>query len=521
MAFLATSHFVLPQRSALTYPRKMSTFYTLDAPSVPKALQATPSMFPAGGITALAETRNAVWIGTANGLIRYAADTAAQEKIQYLAGRRYLPDDHVLAIVADGESGVWVRTVSGVAYVDYRPVTLAKKARMFESMQAQRHFRHGLVSEAILEHAGDLSQSHTLPSDNDGLWTAMYAAAECFRYRVEQSAASLERAHAALNAILYLSQVTGIPGYPARSFVESEERYGEGSDWHDSPDGLCRWQGDTSSDEIVGHFFLYSIAYDLLPDRTSKQRIADTVRAIADNILDHGYNLVGESGQPTTWGKWSTAYFQSAKGRPDAPLNSLELLSILKTAAHVTGDTRFAVEYHRAALDLGYAALSTRYLELRDVINYSDEELFMLAVYPLMSYEKDPVLLAFYQKALDQWWQNEQRENNPLWSFLYQRCTRGEHIQLNSAISRLGRLPFNRIQWTVANSTRDDARLDGGTDRFQCRQTTVLLPPDELPIRRWNGNPFCVDERNDGRIEEENTTYLLPYWMGRYFHFVQ
>ena len=32
---------------------------------------------------------------------------------------------------------------------------------------------------------------------------------------------------------------------------------------------VYRWKGDTSSDEIVGHFFLYSIACDHLEDRDS------------------------------------------------------------------------------------------------------------------------------------------------------------------------------------------------------------------------------------------------------------
>ena len=40
-----------------------------------------------------------------------------------------------------------------------------------------------------------------------------------------------------------------------------------GGEWHWTPDGRYYWKGDTSSDEIVGHFFIFSIAYDLLPDR--------------------------------------------------------------------------------------------------------------------------------------------------------------------------------------------------------------------------------------------------------------
>ncbi|MBT9331523.1 hypothetical protein [Paracidobacterium acidisoli] len=517
-AVLAAGQATSAQSASPMFPRKTVTFYTPGSAAIPKALGSTPLTLPEGEMTAAATAGDVMWIGTNDGLVRYQAGAGESESTQYLAGRRYLPDNHVLGILPNGNRGVWVRTGAGAAYIDYRPITLAAKADLFEAMQGARHFRYGLVSDAILDKPGDLTHSHTTPADNDGLWTSMYAAAECFHYAADHSPAALARAHRSLDAVLFLSQVTGIPGYPARSFVRRGDAEADGPEWHDSKDGRYRWKGDTSSDEIVGHFFLYSVAYDLLPDPASRQRIAATVRAIATNILDHGYNLVGESGQPTTWGRWSPEYFRSEKGRPDAPLNAIELLSILRTAAHITGDGRFATAYQHAALELGYAALGTRYLELREEINCSDEELFMLSIYPLMHDESDPALIALYQTALDQWWQNERREENPLWSFLYQKITRRGRIPLHDAIARLGRMPLDTIGWSVMNSTRHDLRMNGGLYRGHTPQASRLLPPDELPIQRWNSSPFCVDGWGDGRREEEFTTFLLPYWTGRAFH---
>jgi hypothetical protein len=76
---------------------------------------------------------------------------------------------------------------------------------------------------------------------------------------------------------------------------------------------------------------------------------------------------------------------------------------------------------------------------------------------------------------------------------------------------------LNRIEWTVTNSGRADVPMDGGAGRHGCSQTSVLLRLDELPIERWNANPFCVDGGYGGRKEAEGTTFLLPYWMARYF----
>jgi hypothetical protein len=60
------------------------------------------------------------------------------------------------------------------------------------------------------------------------------------------------------------------------------------------------WRADTSTDEIVGHFFLYSVFWDLLPDSVLRQDIRATVGRFADHIIEHGYNLTDVNGWPTT-----------------------------------------------------------------------------------------------------------------------------------------------------------------------------------------------------------------------------
>src|ERR1043165_875204 len=129
------------------------------------------------------------------------------------------------------------------------------------------------------------------------------------------------------------------------------------------------WKGDTSSDEIVGHFFIFSIAYDLLPDAALKQRIAETAKRIMDHIIDHGYYLVDLDGKPTLWGFWAP---ERLKNEPDErALNSVQLLSFLKTTAHITGDARYDAEYKKVAWDLNYADWLTRLNEFRRELNYS------------------------------------------------------------------------------------------------------------------------------------------------------
>ena len=47
-------------------------------------------------------------------------------------------------------------------------------------------------------------------------------------------------------------------------------------------------------------------------------------------------------------------------------------------------------------------------------------------------------------------------------------------------------------------------------------QSLVVLPYDEIPMWKWNGNPYSLDGGNGGRSEDDGAYFLLPYWMGRY-----
>lgn len=141
----------------------------------------------------------------------------------------------------------------------------------------------------------------------------------------------------------------------------------------------------------------------------------------------------------------------------------------------------------------------------------------MLSFYPLIRYEKNPQYREAILKAMDDWFENERREKNPLWNVIYE-LGRGENLELRKAsVETLERLPLDLRKWRVENSWRKELPLAGKADRFGKRETTVLLPPDERAVMKWNGNPFVLDGGGDGSSEDDGTTFLLPYWMGRYY----
>ncbi len=507
LAFLAICQCAEPV-TLTPQPQKFRTFYSLDDPQIPAELKQP-------GATARAVASDgAVWYVTAHGVMRADPKAPPRDRTQYFAGKRYLPDDEVQRLAADQAAGMWVRTRTGVSHIELRTMTLAAKAALFEERIRARHDRHGLVSPSNLRVPGDLSTNQMRDDDNDGLWTSMYAAAECFRFAVSHSPEALANATKSTEAVLFLEEVAGKRGFPARSYIRKGEPVPGDGEWHWTPDSRYYWKGDTSSDEIVGHFFLYGVATDLLPGGPLKQHIAETAARIMDHIIDHGYYLIDVTGKPTTWGRWSRTYFQKEPG--DSALNSMELLSFLKTAAHITGNARYANEYRKVAMDLGYARIAARYKELREEINYSDEELAMLSFYNLFRYENDGLLDRYYRPALNCWWENIHREENPLWTFIYAMAQPRARVDMSSAVRTLYRMPADTIEWTVRNSNRGDVIMDAASDRFQRRQAKTLLPPDERPVMKWNSNPFDIDGGADGRGEDDGAAFLLPYWMGRY-----
>jgi hypothetical protein len=367
---------------------------------------------------------------------------------------------------------------------------------------------------------GDLSTSRTISTDNDGLWTAMYVAAECFRYSVTGEADARANARRGMDALIRLESITGIPGFPARSFIKvGEDAQPADGEWHDTPDRLWRWKGDTSSDEIVGHYFVYPIYYDLVADESEKPALRGVIERITNHILDNGYRLLGPGGRPTRWGWWGPdAIWED----PDETgLRALQILSHLRVAQHMTGSAQYRARY-RAAYDELVGTHRYHWLTRNQKvmvpghINHSDDELAVLSFYPLLRYETDPALLDVYRQGLERSWQIERPERNPLWNVVYAVGTGAAEFDREASIRTLREIPMDLIQWSVRNSSRLDVPIDPMTDRFERGQSLSVLPYDELPMSKWNGNPYRLDGGDGGQSEDDGAYFLLPYWMGRY-----
>ncbi len=188
---------------------------------------------------------------------------------------------------------------------------MAQKAEYMETIQA-RHNRFGLSGGCNLDAFGNIPSCQTGPDDNNGLWSSLIVAAESFRYAVTGAPDALSNATSYFEGMRNLNLVTGITGLMARSFLTPNETQQSGNGWNNSTaPGFEGWQwlGDTSSDEVVGHMFAYSVFAKIMNGEQSPYgRLAlDLIYNIVYYIVSNDFQLIDITGLPTTWGRWNPA----------------------------------------------------------------------------------------------------------------------------------------------------------------------------------------------------------------------
>jgi hypothetical protein len=475
------------------------------------------------------EKSGALWLGGVYGAARF--DPNAEnlwDRWQYFYGQRWLQDNVVLNIHVEEkeiERNVWIRTKTGVSKISWMKMTLEEKAEHYDQKIEARHVRFGFVAKSHLKEPGNVLSNVNIDNDNDGLWTAMYMAAQVYRFAVTGSDDARKKAKRSLRALIRLEKITGIPGFFARSFKSKDEPAPIGGEWHETPDGDWIWKGDTSSDEEVGHYFGYAIYYDLIADENEKRQIREVVGRLTDHLIENNWNLIDVDGKPTRWGRWGMEYFKTEEGAYEKALRSSQLLSFLKIAYHITGNNKYEAAY-KERIDQGYATNMLYYRKWKSAyqeINFSDDELYYLSVFPLLLLEKDSTLQENYRTGVRYTWNQIKPDMNPLWNFMSVATGAIEmtdQIQKESLLT-LNRIPLDMINWSCRNSHRFDIELKDELERHGRFEATRVLPPDERPVHKWNENPYVVDGGGHGSSEEAPTYYLLPYWMGKYYGWIE
>ena len=515
-----------------------------------------------------------VWFGTRMGAIRFDGKNWA-----YRQGRRWLPNDEVRAISVNANGDAWFATASGVGLIERRPMTLAEKAEFYEDEMEKyiRRTEYGYVCEVGLEKPGDKSKIIYHDSDNDGLWTSMYGAGECFAYAATKDPKAKDRAKRAFEALRFLSvapvggEVDIQPGYVARTVVptterdpnlgytlESQQRNRDSGDslwkvytprWPKTADGKYWYKTDTSSDELDGHYFFYPAYYDLVAEtEAEKERVREVVRNITDHLVRNDFCLIDHDGTPTRWSVYSPeALNYDRMWHVERGLKSLSILSYLAVAEHITGDAKYG-EASKRLLEEHAFGTNAMVAKIQHGIgsgNQSDDEMAVMCFYNLIKYTKNEELREEMVYSFLGYWVNDYPEMNPFFNFAYAVCGIGTQYTdpwgthdlspwggwLEDSIETLKGFPLDRLDWSLKNSHRlDILRLPGQVvsepylkpdPRRGYRVNGKVLPVEERFFNHWNTDPWALDYGGGGRGLASGAVFLLPYYMGLYHDFIQ
>jgi len=523
------------------------------------------------GITAGPEGE--VWFGTHLGAIRFDG-----QEWQYRQGLGWLPHDDVTQIAVDAQGTAWFATAGGVGSIERRPMMLAAKAELYEQ-EIERYVKRtpfGYVAEASLRKPADKSSANPQDSDNDGLWTAMYGAGECFAYAAAKDPKAKDRAQKAFEALRFLQKVTqgGTPA-PPKGFIARTIRPVEWPDpnvgrlagdreaqkrdklwksyeprWPKSADGKWFWKSDTSSDELDGHFFFYPLYYDLCADTDAeRERVREVVRDVTDHLLTHRFVLIDHDGKPTRWAIYGPQFLnRDPNWWPERGLNSLSILTYLAVAAHITGDPKYGAASRELIDQHGYA-MNAMYPKVQHGPgsgNQSDDEMAFMCYSSLLRCTKDEALKGMIRYSFFRYWVNEAPEMNPFFNFAYAAHNLGAaaanpwgSFPLKpwpgwhaDAMATLHGFPLDRLNWPHRNSHRLDvvdlsrvraSDLDDPDPRRTRghRVNGKVLPVANRHFNHWNTDPWQLDYGGNGGELGAGTVFLLPYYMGLYHGYIE
>ena len=480
-------------------------------------------------ITAIEEINGKLWIGTTKGAFMVRDDG----KFNYYNGERWLPGNQVTHISEGHNNSVLILTDQGLGHIVFKEMTLHDKAMYFEKQVRTRHIRNGFNAGLVNMEKGNINSGRLRDSDNDGLWTSMYLGGQIFRYATTKSDEALQNCIESLDAMERLYSINPVPGFPSRSYERSGyiERLSDPHRWQNSSDPEWDWKATTSSDEAIGHIFAFGLMAELMADTELKDRAIELIDTLMSHVVRNDMYLVDYDGKPTTWGKWHPDYVNARpKMVGDRKINSSNIIGMLQTAYHFTGKEKYKNKAFELMNDHGYLENLMRPMSevgpapddaddwskmLSGSWNHSDDEMYFVGYWGLYHYAFNDTLKAMYKDAIIDHWEAERPEKEGAWNIMT-ALTGTPDFDLEEAAWWLTEYPIDLIDWVIMNSHRKD--IEFVEENFRRQTITEVLPPDERPVHRHNGNMFSLDRTGGNGVSEHSAgdIWLLPYWMGRY-----
>ncbi len=445
---------------------------------------------------------------------------------KYLPATRYAYDTDVTGVTYYNDS-LYTVSKGGIKRIYEQEMTLEDKAwHLFRETEKYFPRKEGYVTWISKFDGTDTSHI----TDNDGLWTQCYIGALAMCYSLTKNEEALKAARRSMNAMLFLTRAPEIKGFTARAVrYPDEANWGKGIDktgvigqeWHRSSDGTYEWLGETSSDEMTGHYFGFCLYYDLCATEEEKAEIRDAVCAITDHILENDGYLIDCDGKPTSWACWNeTALNTDSMWTWEKGVNSLEMLNFLKVSYHMSGDEKYQKRYEELIKEHHFLINAAFHKRADGHTCHIDDNLAMLNAMCILRLEKDPAIRQYLLMGLASHFDYERIEDNPYYAFIYRAFTQAP-CDMDSCVKHLQDYPYDIKNCRMINSKRKDYEMtDESVYWIGTQQLKKPFGWDERPWNKLGINPFGIDGGNPDR-SDNGMSYIFIYWLGRFLGLIE
>jgi len=308
--------------------------------------------------------------------------------------------------------------------------------------------------------------------------------------------------------------------------------------------GWC-WLDNVSEDEYSGHMLAHAAVAQLVDDAEVQALNADLLTQIGDHLIEHKLELYDWDGRRTEHGKlWP--------GNVLSGYMATMTLAFMKTVAVGTGDPTYQAFIDQCMLmrssgghecldQLGASTIPYDELVWQAALdmgcksNWNNFSMHMLSLHTVLMVEGEPALRAKLQDAL----KNDmfdfpesdrplRSQNNAFWDFIFAAdkalgpgSDGPDHDAVENGICMLRQFPASQH---LRNMTCPPEKcVPVCEDRFDRPMTDYARPMAErcLGTFIWWKSPYSLNAcTEDLRTLKPVADYLLPYWMGRYYGFI-